>query len=1305
MAQTSIPPSAPIQTRQFRRRLARTMLIVLLPLTLLPVLVMGTSAFFRARNLLREQVSTQLISIAELQDQQVDALVLRKQIRLGLATHRPPFKSAMQRLLASSPANQQEGHDQALKTLRHYTQLDSDLTFNQFLITDQDGVIIAATDSAWEGMELSEAPFYPTDVGKPMSRALYSPSPLYDQELVILTSEPFFDSEGNFTASIFGVTESLNIMQSLESTSLAQEEANSYFISPAGDFIGIDRIGSKLVAFQPSTEQAQTLLALSPVFNAGSEEGESVIVDSISAAGDPVTAVYTWLPHLEVALVIEVPQEVIFGQLASLTNFTLLLLLGTTIAIGLITWLGTRQLVHPILQVADGIRAFTQGNWTSRASVERDDEIGLLAHTFNQMADELTRLYVSLEEQVEARSRQIQTAAEVARAATSATELDVLLRRTVELIVERFGHYHASIFLLDQPGERAVLREATGKVGQDLKAKGHSLTVGGNSIIGWVTAHNQPRVASDVSQDPIHFKNELLPETRSEAAVPIAIGSHVLGALDVQSLAPDAFDPESVAALQTVADQIASAIQNIRLREAAQVDLQETSMLYRAGRDIAMADSEERVFQAVADALEKSSHTHALFIAERDGLRLYAGHIQDGSPLPEIANWIPARISRVEVYAGRKTPLLIANGPSATHFSDEFRRLAQQLGWQSVAYMPVTVADQLAALIVLADYETGRFSHTALQPYTGLIELTAIAIERVNVRQAIHKRLAELQTLSSISQIITSETNLQNLYELIFRQMRKIMGDVAFLIALHDSQSNQIEIPFAYEQGQLLHIDPLPLGQGLISHVIRTRQPLLLIEDVEKRARELGAMVVGKPAKSWLGVPLLVADEVIGALAVQDPEQERRFNVDDMRLMSTLASQIAIVVRNARLIEEARQSSLQLEIAMEIAREVTRSLDLDELLQNAIDLIGERFDVYHAAVFLLDRSGKNAVIRQASGEVGHQLRQAGYRVPVGSPTLIGQVTAGSAPIGVDDLSADGTFKPNPLLPDSLSELGIPLKVGDRLLGALDVQSKNRATFDPQTARILQIFADQLAIAIANAEFFQKTQDHLVKHRALHEITTRAAASTSVEETLERAADGLSEALGTGRVAIYLLDEEGHHLELATTRGLEKKDVRQVQIPLGVGVLGQVAADRQPQRLNDVQADPHLAAQIETAQSLLALPLTYRDELFGVLQIESDEYAAYDADDVEIMGSLASTLAAIIANTRIIERQQLLFEVTSKIRRSASMQNVMETTVKELSRVLGARRARIQVGFRPETTDQGPDELQGNGRGPAEGGTP
>jgi GAF domain-containing protein len=182
---------------------------------------------------------------------------------------------------------------------------------------------------------------------------------------------------------------------------------------------------------------------------------------------------------------------------------------------------------------------------------------------------------------LERRAGQLRAAAEVTRDTTAARELDELLDRAVNMIRRRFGFYHAGVFLVDEANEWAVLRAATGDAGRQLLEQGHRLRVGKSGIVGYVADTGDPRIALDVGVDAVHFRNPLLPETRSEMALPLRIGRRIIGALDIQSQEEAAFDDEDVSILQTIADQLAVAIENARLLQEMQQALHELEIASR----------------------------------------------------------------------------------------------------------------------------------------------------------------------------------------------------------------------------------------------------------------------------------------------------------------------------------------------------------------------------------------------------------------------------------------------------------------------------------------------------------------------------------------------------------------------------------------------------------------------------------------------------------------------------------------------------------------------------------------------------
>jgi signal transduction histidine kinase/HAMP domain-containing protein/ActR/RegA family two-component response regulator len=258
-------------------------------------------------------------------------------------------------------------------------------------------------------------------------------------------------------------------------------------------------------------------------------------------------------------------------------------ILAVMAAIGLLL---TNRLVEPIQKLAAAAQRIGAGQWDAPLPRTGNDEIGVLSQAFATMTVQLRELMESLEQRVADRTRELErravqllTAAEVSHATSSILDPDELLSRTVELIADRFNLYYAGLFLVDEVGEWAVLRAGTGEAGQQMMVQGHRLKVGGVSMVGWCTANAQARIALDVGEEAVRFDNPLLPDTRSEMALPLISRGRVIGALDVQSIEEAAFTDEDVAVLQSMADQLANAIENTRLFRQTQKSLEEISRL------------------------------------------------------------------------------------------------------------------------------------------------------------------------------------------------------------------------------------------------------------------------------------------------------------------------------------------------------------------------------------------------------------------------------------------------------------------------------------------------------------------------------------------------------------------------------------------------------------------------------------------------------------------------------------------------------------------------------------------------------
>jgi len=369
--------------------------------------------------------------------------------------------------------------------------------------------------------------------------------------------------------------------------------------------------------------------------------------------------------------IVELPLTEAYANLGQMLLSLAGLLLAAVVVIGALTsWL-PRRVVRPLAQLQQGAMLLSSGRLEHRIDLRTGDELEALGQAFNEMAVRLQELYVGLEQRVlertrdlERRSRQLEAAAQVAREAAAIRDVAGLLNATVRLISEQFGFYHAGIFLLDEPGEYAVLRAASSEGGQRMLARGHRLRVGQVGIVGYVAGVGQPRIALDVGADAVFFDNPDLPQTRSEMALPLKVRGRVIGVLDVQSTQEAAFSAEDVEVLQTMADQVALAIENARLVEESQRAVQELETFY--GRRLRQAWAERvavrpTAYRYTGADVEAVTGTAALSAGPDEGHRLAAPINLRGQTIGSV---------------------VLRRAPDAEPWSDEEALLLEEVGLQ-----------------------------------------------------------------------------------------------------------------------------------------------------------------------------------------------------------------------------------------------------------------------------------------------------------------------------------------------------------------------------------------------------------------------------------------------------------------------------------------------------------------------------------------------------------------------------------------------------------------------------------------------
>ena len=633
---------------------------------------------------------------------------------------------------------------------------------------------------------------------------------------------------------------------------------------------------------------------------------------------------------------------------------TLLVGLGALLAAVLAAFAVGQVLTGPIIRLTAVAAQITAGNLDAQAVVESQDEIGALAATFNAMTAQMRQTLTSLEQRViertaevmetsehmRRRAAQLETSAEVARAAASVLELRELLPQVTRLISERFGFYHAGIFLLDDAGEYAVLQAANSEGGQRMLARGHKLRVGQVGIVGHATGTGQPRITLDVGQDAVYFDNPDLPLTRSEMALPLKVQDHVIGALDVQSTQAAAFTEEDVALLALLADQIAIAIENARSFQQQVKLIEENRQLLEqaqraAEQQKALAQENRLLFERSENAVQELRELTRRLTGEA-----WEKVVAEQAPFGELV--------AEDTQPGVELP---PEGREALrHGERQSNRRPEERSRNSVS-RPLRLRGEVIGTITLEDADPARSwtdDNTAL--LENLAERLALTLDNVRLFEDTQRRLAELSIINTISQIVAAQQDLTSLVTQVGDQILQTFGVRNGFIALYDKQRNLIEIPYFMEGNQPIQLAPVPLGRELTSIVIQTCQPLLINYNARERAAELGALLVGEVPRSFLGVPILVGEEVIGVISVQSLTREGLFTDSDVRLLTTIAANVGIGIQNVRLLAQAQRRAQREARINLITRQLRSSQTVESILETAARELGRALNVPQVAI-------------------------------------------------------------------------------------------------------------------------------------------------------------------------------------------------------------------------------------------------------------------------------------------------------------------------------------------------------------------
>jgi GAF domain-containing protein len=396
------------------------------------------------------------------------------------------------------------------------------------------------------------------------------------------------------------------------------------------------------------------------------------------------------------------------------------------------------------------------------------------------------------------------------------------------------------------------------------------------------------------------------------------------------------------------------------------------------------------------------------------------------------------------------------------------------------------------------------------------------------------------------------------------------------------------------------------------------------------------------PIPAWVQTITAISGAIIVVLLIARilDLYDRRYQIS---LGQTEAYARKLDTQKAALEQHASDLTHQtryLRATAEVAQDAASVLDPQQLLSQVVVLVSERFNMYHAGIFLLDRSGEWAILQAASSAGGQIMLKRGHRLRVGHEGIVGYVTGRGEARFALDVGGDAVFFDNPDLPDTRSEMALPLQARGEIIGALDVQSTEREAFTTKDVAVLQTLADQVAMAISNARLFQQAQESLDAERRAYSQLTREEWSR-----VARTRGGLG----------YRYDQHG----IVALNGDDKHGNSEAQD--GDGGL--------PELTLPVSVHGHVIAQVNAHKPA--------------------EAGEWTAEETLLMETLTQRLGLALDNARLHQdsqrralREQLTRQITDKVRAVPDVDAIAQTAAEELARVLGSSRGFVKLSTSP-----------------------
>lgn len=716
-------------------------------------------------------------------------------------------------------------------------------------------------------------------------------------------------------------------------------------------------------------------------------------------------------------------------------------------------------------------------------------------------------------------------------------------------LAEALGVEQVRVTLVDESKENLTIMAEHYNPDKTESALGMKIPLAGNELTQEVMRRRKAVKITDMEHDsrvgPV--RDMLLTQGVEQIFVlPMLSGNKVIGTVGVDILEKDqTLSADQMQLAETIVSQAATAVQSSRLFTQIEKRAAELAAINAISEAASSHLDLTTLAETIVPVLEQTFHTKTMYIAYYDEqsqlitFPYYYSYEGGRSYLPPRTPDEQGGFTGQIVKSGQ--PILFI--PSATDFEEAVREARQQGGYldssgvsRPTSYLgaPMVVGNKVVGVIALNTHDDAKpFDQADQQLLMTLAGTVGVAVQNARLFAETEKRAAELAIINSISEAASAQLELDVLIETVGLRLYETFKTQDLYISLYDEKTGVITFPFLYVRDQgLQELADTALDRedsGFTGKIIRNKKPILATikarEDIQEQGGYIYAEGAEPPAFVYLGVPMLVGDEIMGVIGMNESLAIRRLNESDQELLLTLAGTVGVAIQNARLFVETEERAEELAVINQVAEVVAQQLDMEQLFTAVHEQI-QRAVVNDTFYFAIYNKEKDQFDFPYFFDEERKYNIA--PMPFNPDLEIGRVFTSGKPIIINRTPEQQKAKEKEIKKKLLGKgkpptniIFVPLRIGSEIIGVLSAQNYQFREYTLSDQTLLGGIANHVAVALENIRLFTETQKRAERERLVNEINQKIQSTTSVESALQVAVQELGKAFGAKHTAVQL----------------------------------------------------------------------------------------------------------------------------------------------------------------------------------------